>query len=121
MKDLHALIERAEPNREEGTARIEDGAIVIRVPLDYLPFVLHGAYALGAIYGPVMKITDLNEWAKEVCGALNREDEQGTTLIHRAFDAAMDEAINQGAFGIDEAPDDYELPASSQTEGGEAG
>jgi hypothetical protein len=33
---------------------------------------------------------------------LNQESEDGSTRIHRMFDGAIEEAINQGAFGIEE-------------------
>lgn len=87
-----------------GEAIIEDGAIVIRVSLDALPMVLEGAWAM-AKFDTRYKITDVGEFAKELVYALNREDEQGTTAIHKLFDQAILDAIEQGAFGIDEHED----------------
>lgn len=84
-----------------GQATIEDGAIVIRVSLDALPMVLEGTWAMGK-FDTRYKITDPNEFAKELVCALNREDEQGTTAIHEMFDQAILDAIEGGAFGIDE-------------------
>lgn len=84
-----------------GQAIIEDGAIVIRVSLDALPMVLEGAWAMNK-FDTRYKITDVAEFAKELTLALNREDEQGTTAIHELFDQAILDAIEQGAFGIDE-------------------
>ena len=84
-----------------GQAIIEDGAIVIRVSLDALPMVLEGAWAMNK-FDTRYKITDVSEFAKELTRALNHEDEQGTTAIHELFDQAILDAIEQGAFGIDE-------------------
>ncbi|MDE1902140.1 MAG: hypothetical protein KGI37_10965, partial [Alphaproteobacteria bacterium] len=84
-----------------GQAIIEDGAIVIRVPLDALPMVLEGAWAMRK-FDTRYKITDADEFAKELTRALNREDEQGTTAIHELFDQAILNCLESGAFGIDE-------------------
>ncbi len=40
--------------------------------------------------------------SKDLVIELNNENEIGTTCIHKMFDAAIEEAINQGAFGIEE-------------------
>jgi hypothetical protein len=82
-----------------GKAVIEDGAIVIRVSLDALPMVLEGAWTMGK-FDTRYKITDAGEFARELMRALNSEDEQGTTAIHKLFDQAILEAIERGAFGI---------------------
>lgn len=84
-----------------GQAIIEGDALVIRVSLAALPMVLEGAWAMGK-FDTRYKITDASEFAKELMHTLNREDEQGTTAIHKLFDQAILDAIEQGAFGIDE-------------------
>jgi hypothetical protein len=48
------------------------------------------------------KVTDPDAFAKDLVIELNNENEIGTTCIHKMFDAAIEEAINQGAFGIEE-------------------
>lgn len=86
-----------------GRAVIEGDAMLIRLPIDYLPQVVEGAWALNAM--PVrMQITDAGAFAKELVRVLNREDEQGTTMIHRMMDSAIVEALEQGAEGIEEHP-----------------
>jgi len=45
-------------------------------------------------------VTDVAAWRKAVCDALNREDGDGTTLVHRMFDRAFIDAIEGGAEGI---------------------
>lgn len=47
-------------------------------------------------------------FAKEVVRELNSEDEEGTTAIHKMFDAAFIEAIEQGAEGVEECSADEE-------------
>lgn len=81
-------------------ALIEDGVIVIRVPVDNLPAVLEGSWASGGI-NTRWKLSDQDAFAKDLCRALNDEDEAGNTVIHRMFDQGIDEAIEGGAEGID--------------------
>lgn len=89
------------------TAIIEDAAIVIRVPISYLHQIVQGGYDCGAIDCKT-KITNEAEFAKELCRELNREDEEGTTPVHRLFDAAINEALEQGAEGIEVIEDEDE-------------
>ena len=85
-------------------AIIKNGNIVISVPLKYLPQVVEGAWLLGAL--PARQyITDINEFSEELVSALNREDEQGTTLVHKMFDIAIYDCLESGAFGIEDHKD----------------
>lgn len=84
-----------------GRAVIEDGAIVIRVPIANLPAVVDGWWAASGI-DMRFKVTDSEAFAKDLVRELDREDDTGTTRIHKMFDRAIDEAINQGAEGIEE-------------------
>lgn len=81
-------------------AKIEDGAIVIRVPIDAL--VTASAHAFELEYGEKhgLTIADPQAFAKEVCRELNQEEEDGTTPVHRMLDAVMIEAVEQGCEGI---------------------
>lgn len=79
--------------------------IVIRVPVANVPQALRGARDIRAIDLPY-KVTDAAVFAKEMVREMNREDEEGTTAIHRMLDDAMSEAIEQGAEGVEEDPDD---------------
>lgn len=87
-----------------GQAVIEGDTVVIRISLVSLPTAVEGAWAS---YGlPTrMKVTDVKAFAKELVIALNREEEDGTTRIHTMFDGAINEAIEQGAEGIEEHED----------------
>jgi hypothetical protein len=85
--------------RDAARAVIEDGVIIIRVPVKNLPAIIEGSWATGNLE-PRMKITDADAFAKDLARELNDESEDGSTRIHKMFDAAIDEAINQGAEGI---------------------
>lgn len=82
-----------------GKAVIKDGQIVISVPVKNLPTIVEGMFAVRN-REPDYKVSGATSFAKEVVRALNREDEEGTTPIHRMFDAAFDDAVEQGASGI---------------------
>ena len=89
---------------KNGEARIEGEYIIIRVPITLLDSVLDGAWAINS--WPVRyRTTDNMVFAKELCYALNNEDEQGTTCIHKMFDSAIDYAIEQGCEGVTEHED----------------
>lgn len=87
-----------------GKAVIEGDEIVIRLPIEALPDVIEGAWSMNALRTRY-QIVDGEAFAKELTLALNREDEQGTTPIHRMCDKAIEYAIDQGAEGIEEHPD----------------
>lgn len=91
-------------DRDSGRAIIEDDIIVIRVPITYLPIIIEGAWALNAL-DTRFKLTDAALFAKDLVRALNDENEEGTTMVHKMFDAAINEALEQGADGIEEHED----------------
>ena len=94
---------RADEKRS-AEAYIEGGDIWIRVPIKNLPDAVRGGVDLQAI--TPAKITNARVFAKELVSALNDEDEQGTTLIHRMFDTAINDAIEAGAEGIEMVEED---------------
>lgn len=83
-----------------GRAVLEDGAIVIRVPVDVLPSVVEGAWAAGGVELR-LKVTDPALFARGLISELNEEDEIGTTIVHRMFDVAIAKAYGGGAEGIE--------------------
>ena len=87
-----------------GQAIIEDGSIVIRIALAALPDIVEGSWASGAM-DTRFKVTNIDEFAAELVTQLNHEAEDGTTRVHQLFDGAITEAIEQGAFGIEEHED----------------
>jgi hypothetical protein len=82
-----------------GRAVIKGEAIVIRLSLVSIADAVRGGVDLGSIDPPI-RVTDPKVFAKEVVHALNREDDDGTTPIHRLFDQAFSEATEDGARGV---------------------
>lgn len=86
--------------------KIEGNALVIRIDFDHLATATFLSPAVEAhAYDDQgeerdIKITDKAVWAKEVCRELNRDAEDGTTLVHLMFDKAFEQAIEGGAEGI---------------------
>lgn len=83
-------------------AKIEGDHIVIRVPIDVLDknHVIP-CDMLNEDFKADFKVTDIQEFAKDFVAELNREEEDGTTLVNRMLDSAYRNAIEQGAQGVD--------------------
>ncbi|MFN4296983.1 MAG: MazG-like family protein [Brevundimonas sp.] len=94
-------------------AVIKDGKIVISIDVDALPLIVSGSCATNEILHGCWKVTDPAEFAKEVCHALNRESEIGTTPVHVMFDRAFLHVIEQGGEGIDQVSEaEFEAEAA---------
>lgn len=85
-------------------AYIEGDAIVIRVPIENLPIAFEycplNPHEPSEAMEKQFRISDLPEFAKSLVRRLNEEEEDGTTLIHRCFDKAMEQVIEQGDEGV---------------------
>ena len=60
-------------------------------------------------YGPDLegtRITDAKAFARDVARALNAEDDLGATPIHRLFDAAFVQAIEDGSMAVEVVGED---------------
>lgn len=101
---------------EEATgaqAVIRGGKIEISIDVDALPVIVSGSCAAADVMSGLWKVTDAEVFAKEVCHALNDENEIGTTPVHVMFDKAFMHAIEQGAEGIEEATEgEFETEAA---------
>ncbi len=86
-------------------AVLRDGQIVISIEVAALPLIVSGSCAADGLDG-LWKVTDAAAFAKDVVQALNAEEDDGTTRVHRMFDGAFSEAIDQGAEGIEEIGED---------------
>jgi hypothetical protein len=89
--------------RVSGHATIEGDEIVIRFVIPFLPLIFDGSPL-----GPEFKVTDPNTFASDVVYELNQQREDGYTPVHRMFDDAMTEAVEQGTEGVEEVADDDE-------------
>lgn len=86
-------------------ARIEGEDIVIRLEIAVIPIALEIAVDIGTV-SPA-KIFDAPLFAKDFVAELNREDEEGTTPVMTLFDKALENAINNGAEGVELPPDEH--------------
>lgn len=82
----------------DGEAAIVDGYIVIRITVSNLKNIIEN----GPNWPFEYIVTDVNLAAKSIVNALNVEEENGTTPIHRMIDYAAEYALEQGYEGFDE-------------------
>lgn len=85
--------------KNNATAVIEKGSIVIRLDIKSIPEVVKAGVDLMAI-DPPFAVKSSRVFAKELLRYLNDEDEEGTTLIHKMFDEAFNAAAEDGADGL---------------------
>lgn len=84
---------------------IEGEELVIRIGLDTLKYATENSPNLdfeSDDRGNKFIVTDTHTWAESVIIALEKEEENGTTPIHKMFDEAFLYALDQGLEGIEE-------------------
>lgn len=85
-------------------AEFRNGVIQVILPLDTLRFAAenHPAFWDGESGDstPNIKITDQSEFSLEVVREINREAEDGSTMLTRMFDEAIAQAIENGCEGV---------------------
>ena len=81
-----------------------NGALVIKIGGAVLAFATEQNPRLwdGEKDGPGFKITDAKVFAQDVMYAMNRESEDGSTLLTRMLDQATLNALESGSEGIEE-------------------
>ena len=84
-------------------ATLSRGSISIRVNEKALRQLVEGCWATGNMEVR-QRIIDAPTFMAEVLRQLNDESEDGSTLVHKMFDAAINEALEQGAEGIEDHP-----------------
>lgn len=92
------------PKPLPGRAAVVGKDIVIRLPIANIPFAVTGLVDWLRDRLPMdypIRITDEKAFAKYVCLALNKEEEDGTTPVHELFDAAFWAAAEDGAEGCE--------------------
>jgi hypothetical protein len=80
--------------------KIKDELFQITIGVDTLIWALENAPCCP------FKISDKSEFLKEFLCSLGSEEEDGATLIHRAFDEAANNAFENGAEGMKDIYDD---------------
>lgn len=83
---------------------VEDGVLHIRIGVDALAYAVQcwPEWPCDDNCEPLFRITDNDKFATEFVRELKREEEDGSTLLHRAFDKAATEVIEQGGEGVEE-------------------
>lgn len=74
---------------------VKNGVLNISVGVDLLIFAIQGRIE-------DFKITNKEGFIKELIEELQSEEEDGTTLLHRAFDKAADNVIENGSENAEE-------------------
>lgn len=95
------------PKDAELSVKIENDELVIRVGISTLCTAVRQCpvvdYAVMEADGDecAVEITDEAVFAKAILDALNDEEEDGSTRVHRMLDSAANEAIEHGCEGIE--------------------
>ena len=87
-------------------ANLEGDEVVIRIPVSALAHA--ASVAWDEAYGfeqHTLHVGNLEDFTKEFLTYLNQESETGETVLHAAFDKAIFNATEAGAFGICDGAD----------------
>lgn len=79
-------------------AEIVDGLLCISIGVDTLTKAVTGMLDDRGYEGPV--VVDSDEFAEAILMSLQREEEDGSTVIHHALDKAAINAVEDGCEGI---------------------
>lgn len=82
--------------------RVKDDELQIRIGAELLAYAVGNCQYLqseGAV------VASHQELARDICSELSREEEDGTTPLHRVFDAAAVAAYENGSLAFVEEPD----------------
>jgi hypothetical protein len=92
-----------EPSQEALSVSIEGDHLVIRIGIDCLCNITEMAVTWPAKNedGEPCKIIDRKQFLKQLAGELEREDEQGATPIHLAFDQAALGVMESGSEAVE--------------------
>lgn len=91
-----------DPRDQELQVVIEDGRLIMSIGINLLT---SAAIECDALDHGDFEITDADVFAAEIARKLEDEEEDGTTLIHHAFDRAAELAIESGCDGVRGAGD----------------
>lgn len=76
-------------------AKMKDGVISISVGVEHLIKIsepkVRGEFT----------VVNMNEFAKDILSSLESEDDDGTTLMHKMFDEAITNAIDNGSENVE--------------------
>lgn len=90
-----------DPRQQPLECYIFDGRLVISIGVETLRHAIAlSPYMLNFENPGEPKIIDVDVFAEDLLDELEREEEDGTTLIHRALDKAAERAIENGSEGV---------------------
>lgn len=98
----------ADSLRDQGlTVELVDGRLVISIGVDALMAAVRGSrpWEEQEEDGRGYAISDVDGFADDILRELEHEEEDGTTLVHIAIDAAIARALDQGSLNIDYGDD----------------
>lgn len=90
---------------DQAKAVIVGESIVIRVDHNALPLIIAAGCGVNPYDGYYI-VTDAESFAPYLCQALNREDDDGTTPLHKVIDEAVSYALEFGAEGCEEVSEE---------------
>lgn len=89
-----------EPKKQLLKTEIKDGVLTISIGVEALAFAIeHNPEP-----GNEMVVTNPEKFAEDVARELNREQEDGTTVVHLMLDRAAKESCEQGSEWVEERP-----------------
>lgn len=91
-----SIFDKKDPRDQHLEIDVIGDRLVISIGLNTL---VH-AVTHGADFDDEVTITDPDLFVQEVINELEWEEEDGTTLIHRALDTAANKAIDNGCEGV---------------------
>lgn len=94
-------LELKDPRQQPLDLNIESGRLVISIGIETLRHAIAlSPYMLNFVDFSEPRIIDDDVFARDVLLELDREDEDGTTLVHLALDKAAERAIENGSEGV---------------------
>lgn len=81
----------------DGMLKVKAGPKGLTISISYKSLAVAADYVLDGF-----KVVDPVVFGKEVAHMLQDEEEDGTTLVHRMFDDAFREVVEQGGEGVEE-------------------
>ena len=94
-------------NKDQGLqVELKGGTLLISIGVSALCTAVKAGPGFEADDGPQLVITDEDVFVRAIVAELEREEEDGSTRIHRMLDGAAEEALEQGAEGVEYSGDD---------------
>jgi hypothetical protein len=85
------------------TAEVKEGVLTISIGVDQL---CH-ACSIGRLYGlGDIEITDKKLFVEGIVQQLKSQDHDGSTVVHKMFDNAATQMLENGELGVDELESD---------------